>query len=290
MRISRLLTGHDPYYSRSISLMPVEHLIQLFYGFKLILLTWYISDFLKSRNTDEALWLWPVSWLSRIDNPMNFLLPFFVVVIALLLLSLFKPWNIWIKSCEALSAFLFLAIYFSFGKIDHSFYSFLLSSLFIALITQQNEEKDILNSRNRLALQSASAIFLFLYGLSGLWKLRFLLSEIFQSMSLTPLFGTLSFQVAKNMMESGSDNPLSLWLIQTAPGVQAICWLLIIAFEFLCFFVIFRPSLYRIWGILLILFHFFTDLFLDISFEEAQLLAVILLIGFPIRPKVEQGF
>lgn len=256
-------------------------LLIAFYGLKGIIVIRHAGHFFHSRDLSHADWLWPLSWLDLVSAPHLWITFLFALSALLPFLAVFRPFNPQLKFVEACAFFFFAAAVNSFGKIDHNLHAFLFSSFFLAFIGRgKNSETQKTNSG---ALQAASASLLFIYGMAGIWKLRHYLRALFDSQTTwDALLHPLSYHLGRNFIENGHDSPLVRWLLESGAFFQTSAWMLVAVFETLCLLVIFRPKIYRIWGCAIILFHASTDLVMNITFEENQLLALLLLILFPV--------
>lgn len=258
--------------------------IRLFYFLKLFCMIYYIWIFFNYRNIEEATWLWPIAWSSKIATPLYSLAVLASIVICSEIISIFKPYNVFIKVIEFFSSFVFISAYFSFGTIDHSMHGILYVSLFICLIKHSADNKLFTDQMNILLFKSSIAIFLFPYFLSGLWKARFVVHNIFSQGFSDLLLGTLSYQLTKNMIISGFNSPLAQWMIHLNSMWQAFIWAGVILFELSISFIVFNPKCLKLGGTLLITFHILIYLVMGISFFESIFLALIFLVFGPYRP------
>ena len=244
----------------------MKEMLRLFYGFKFIILALYGVDFALHMTGGNPEWLWPVSWFGFFRNSDS--LVYFVGLLGLLFGTqiIRNPLDRGMKAGEFIFSFLFFAAYFSYGKIDHSLHGLILVSIFLSFIS--GDEKN-----DKLAYKSAVSVFVFTYFLSGLWKLRIVIES--------GLEGILTFQLARNMVIQGENNSFALSLMNLPMGVQSLLWILVIAFELAGIFVVQKQNGIRIWGILIILFHTVTYFVMGISFWEAQVVALILMVLGP---------
>lgn len=244
----------------------MKEMLRLFYAFKFIILALYGLDFALHMTGGNPTWLWPVSWFGFFRNADS--LVYFVGLLGLLFGSqvIRNPMDRGMKAGEFIFSFLFFAAFFSYGKIDHSLHGLILVSIFLSFIS--GEEKN-----DQLAYKSAVSVFVFTYFLSGLWKLRIVMES--------GLDGILTSQLARNMVIQGENNSLALSLMSMPMGVQSLLWILLMAFELAGLFVVQKQNGIRIWGVVIILFHAVTYFVMGISFWEAQVVALILMVLGP---------
>lgn len=241
-------------------------MLRLFYVFKIIVLALYGVDYALHMTGGGPEWLWPVAWFGFFRNADS--LVFFVGALSILFGSqvIKGPFSTAMKAGEFIFSFLFFAAYFSHGKIDHSLHGLILTSIFLSFING-NEKND------QLAYRSAVSVFVFPYFLSGLWKLRIVIEA--------GIDGILTFQLARNMVIQGESNSLALSLMNMPMSFQTFLWMMVIVFELAGVFVVQKQKWIRTWGILLILFHGVTYFVMGVSFWEAQVVALILMVLGP---------
>lgn len=255
-----------------------DQLIRFFYGTKIAFSLWFISLYSHTSLTGKEHAFWPVRWLANLDSSKEIIFILAVLLLFTQFLSLLNPLKPKIKYTEAFFYFVYFAALFSTQSLGHSFYSFILTSFFIASISN----KDV----HGIGLRRAQTIFLLGYTLSGLWKLRSLLVTIWHENSLSVLFTTLPHHLSFNLIQKGLDNPLSNFILAAPSFIHCLLWLTVVVFELACFLMIFKPSYHRVWGVMIVIFHASTSLIMNIHFIEAQLLAAILLVctPFPQQP------
>lgn len=249
-------------------------ILRLFFITKGLFVLLRAADILPSFAKEKASWLWPVAFLNSISHPEYFLYFTACLSIALNVLCVFKPFSVKIKMTEFLTTFLFLAGCFSFGKIDHSFHGYILASFFIFLIKDDQDP-------GQLLMRGASGIFLLTYFLSGLWKLRFLMGSGF----IDGIRRAVGYQLGINMIMSGQISAPAMYVLSLPDILQALIWGGVIIFELAALFFILRPRLTSLYGMMVILFHVSAWIVMDISFLEAQVLSLILLILYPLSGK-----
>lgn len=245
--------------------------LQRFYVLKLTIIIGYTWDYLQNPPITEASWLWPVGWMQYLSDPKIGSLGITAVAMVLSTICIMKPYNVGLKILEMVFFLLFMAFNHSYDQIHHGVHGTILASLFISLI---NEDE----ARAKLLFRSAVSLVLFTYFLSGLWKLRFALEAALAAGSLAPLEGTLSYQLARNILTGGEKTQLALTVMELGGVWQFLIWAGVIIFELLCGPAIFKPATYRICGICIICFHLSVFFTMGISFLEAEVLALILMV------------
>ncbi len=176
---------------------------------------------------------------------------------------------------------------YSFGAINHGSHYWLWVGLCFALLPSGGLDaiSRTLSSRHRylVVYWSALALIGLFYSLSGFWKIAAgieaaLAGEI---NSFSP--AALATIVADKMQQTGESTMLGPFLVRHSwVGWPAHLWVIYI--ELFAIVAVFRPSLHRVWGLMLILFHIGTFLLMDIAFAKHVLLLTILFVWSPFAP------
>jgi hypothetical protein len=218
-------------------------------------------------------WLWPVRWLSSVDQPTYFIFALFITLVGTLLVAIVKPYSQLAKACVLLLTFEVLAAIYSGGKIDHPFYGFLYSSLFIAFIRDPKDK-----AQNQFFIRCAQASFLLTYALAGIWKARFLGVNLMSGASLD---NTLAFQVAIRTIDGTPLTLLGHWALSFPQSVQMVIWIGATIFEIAGLGLMLRPNWLRVWAIVMICFHLATNLLVSVGFHESTILLYLMFIANP---------
>ncbi len=258
----------------------IEQIVRFFYGAKIAFSLWFISLYSHTSFQAGQHALWPVRWLASLDHSKQIIFTLAVLLLLTQLLSIMNPLKSKIKYTEAFFSFFYFAALFSTQNLGHSFYGFILTSFFIASLSQV-DCGSFSNEDLGRGLKRAQTVFLLGYFFAGLWKLRSLGLVIWQEKSFAVLSSSLPHHLSFNMIQKGLDNPLSELILSAPSFVHGLLWLGVVLFELTSLWIIFKPSYHRIWGIMLVFFHTTTSLIMNIHFIEAQLLAVILLVCTP---------
>ena len=260
----------------------LDNLLRIFYCVSLGLIVHQFSprvtstDWLRSQSFN---WSWPVIWIDYFEEKFFIVLAVFFLTFFLCVLCIFFVRSIWIKILCVTSFFILLSIEFSFGKIGRSAHSWLF--VFIVFSFIGNDKR-----KDQFFFHTAQFWVLMTYGLSGIHKLTNLFSYVmkFGFKNLMPveksianrIYDIPNYNVGKALLQEVLSWPVffSLFL-----------WGLLIYFQISCLFVVFRPPLYRLWGILIILFHLTTVFMLQILFFYNMILVSLLLVENPYEIK-----
>ena len=175
----------------------------------------------------------------------------------------------------------------SFGAIVHGYHSLLfVCFLFIFLPSQPP-----LNIRNRYQsmgiFTAALGCLLLPYTLSGIWKVISSTQALIHGTGGYFRSGGLSDLVAHTTFIKSRTPFLADTLIRHT-FVSDVLILFGIYFQTFSLFIPLRPSLHRIWGFGIILFHLGIQLSMGITFDKNAILAAILMLNSPLSPKTLQ--
>ena len=265
--------------SYAFSSKKLEVILRIFYCISLGLIierfSYRVSNPLWLEN-NFIYWSWPVMWLDYFENKFIILFTVFCLSVLFCALCIFFVRSIWLKLACALSFFILSAIEFSTGRPGHSLHCWVFTFIVFAFVGGYDKRKD------QFFFHTAQFLFLMVYSLSGIHKLTALIDYIrqFGLKSLKPVEKSIAVRIydfpdyatGKIILSEISSWPFSLLLF---------LWGLIIWFQISCVFVLFRPPLYRLWGIFIILFHLITVFLLHVMFFYNMILASFLLVETP---------
>ncbi len=265
-----------------------QGVVAIFYLLQFSLLVEFIQGWPLWR---QALSLAPVgvtAWMPGAGIPLSIDLTLSAYGIALVLACV-APRVRFFRCLVFVTLLLAAGLANSFGKIGHGYHCWVYVS-FVLIFLPAARTSD--GSRARLSRQkfltvllAAQALVLGSYTLSGLWKVcGTVLQTVTQQKSYLSLDG-FAYQVADRLSQTASTTVLGPVLIEN-PWLGWLPMLGAIYIEFVALAVLFRPSLHRTWGLLLIGLHLGATLALGISFSQ-NILLLALLFGaspFSVRP------
>lgn len=260
-------------------------IVQFFYYGLLALAIWQMmnADRYLYLNTDDFSPIGPVFWMR--------LLPYQHAVY--LVLSIFLTFSLVAATCFRyrfgrvfgfLAVLQFSAYDSSFGHPSHLWYLWLYGAFWFLFLPKTWNIKSQTTPDRRiflLVIWSSQALVLLTYSMSGFHKV---IGAIYQiSKGEIHAFSPLAFalHVADTMVTvKQPDNIVgNIFLQYPLAG-----WPLMLIGEymlFFSFFVVIRPSLQKLWGIGLILFHIINDMVFRISFYQSPILLAILFFDSP---------
>lgn len=189
-----------------------------------------------------------------------------------------------------LSLLWFLAFRFSGGKVNHDFSTMLWFFAF-AIFLPSGTLKEIQSSRIKKQRFLTVYWWMQLLCLSFHWQAG--LAKFLEDMVYNPLFTsklsifhseTLGNILSSYLLRQGLDDR-ALWadFFIRSTWLSIPMFLGVVYLQFLCFYVCFRPKTYRIWAILILLFHVLNNLLIAIPFNLMGFFVAILLLCSPFR-------
>lgn len=239
--------------------------IQQYYLYKIFLLADYAVMYFYDQTQLGNYWHWPAAWLEYYQSSKHIV--FLVVSLGIIfsILSIKYPFRRGVKIFAEVFFFIFFAIYYSHVKIYHSIHCFIYAGFFIALI---KDDKNI-----KLLMKSTIALFAFPYFLSGMWKLRYLLTLS----NVKDIALVMPYQLAYNSIEAAYYPKGIVQILNLNSSWHYVFWISIVIFELLGIVVLLKTKFFKYWGVLLIIFHTTTDILMQIEFFQAMVLSLILL-------------
>lgn len=252
--------------------------VSIFYLLQFVLLVEFINRWPLWR---QAISLAPVgiaAWMPGVGIPLSIDLTLSAYGIALVLACL-APHVRFFRSLVFVTLLLAAGLSNSFGKIDHGYHCWIYVSFALIFLSAERTSED---SSTRLSRQkfltvvmAAQALVLGSYTLSGLWKsCSTVLQALSQQKSYLSLDG-FAYQVAGHLLETASTTVLGPIFIEN-PWLGWLPMLVATYVEFFALAVLFRPSLPRTWGFLLIGLHLGAGLAMGITFVQNILLLALL--------------
>ena len=248
--------------------------------------SFYVNFFLKESLLKKDFLLWPVAWLNFFNytEAINFI--FFFALAGTFLAMIFPEKRIFRIWCF-LGIFEIIALVNSDGSThDHAAYLWIPTSfLAIFLPDDWKQEGSFVKRRFSYIFWGCQAVILLAYSMSGFGKL---LHAFFQILDgeinlFSPYAGAL--HIADRLVRSPRFfSPIGGWLIEH----YLVAWMFLLGtvyLEFFSFFVSFRPSVQRLWGAGLILFHVGIFLSMSPNFLYQIILLTIFFLWTPIQKK-----
>lgn len=245
--------------------------LTLLYLTLLTLLLTHVTQFvfyMKLRPTDI---LWPAQWI-----PLSV---WFIIGNTMIALSLLSNFLLAIKSkhqilrvTSFLSLFFLLAMYFSYGKVNHGYHQWLY--ILFALSIPRSFAKET----EGWWQQNLAGIFTLTYFCSGIWKLRGFFDFIFTYKEYN-IANYLRIQINNATLDNGPSHFIRFFNSPTSDWVLTIGAIMVIALQVMPFLFVFKKK-YLPAFICVAIFHIMTLVSLKVWFFQSIILAAILLLDF----------
>jgi hypothetical protein len=261
----------------------LQNLLRSFYGVLVIIDYWQFMSLVKMSNYAEAVWRWPVAWLTYFaSNEQGMILAVVLIcTMAFHIACMLHPAETGKKSVAFVLFFMMVAASSSFGKMDHHLYGFMFAS-FTLIFVKPFSNRRLEVARTRFYFWATQTMVLGTYSLAGLWKVRKLFQQGIDGdwANLNPVL----LQVTRISIQNYSHNPdLGRW-IHFAPLTMSL-WIIMVVAETFAFFGSWFPKQQRLIGVAIILFHASTAYLFEIYYLPAAILAALL---FCANPYVER--
>ena len=282
---SKFKTGEDPFSLLRQRYQKSELTVRLFYAFNFFVWISYLrgSSF-YFENFIVAYPAWPIFWVTLHTAPY-WAQVFFIMNLVGAVLGFVFPWLIWARISAFIGLFFFTAILNSDVMgwerfVCHTYHFVLVSFLFIFL-PKNNLRKRIVQWRTVYLVILAQITILSAYSSSAIHRLRMSVWQLTHGDPLSIGWNSFSRSIRFFSVHQNSTGIFSEFLLKHG-DVSGPLMAIATVFELLALFVMFRPSLYRSYGILLGLFHLGFVLSLNLAFNEQLYLVLIFLVASPL--------
>ena len=281
-----------PKYAEDIwPFFTAQILVRVFYFFLLyssiiLFQQWDYSLGLKSQIS----FIPPIAWIPLVGFPAALAIVKISFITISLLASLVPQWR-WVRILAFVAVLEYVSLYYSVLYLDVDWYTFILTAFFLIFLPDNwgkpLEIPKIERQKFLLVFWGVQAINLLTYTMSGIGKvLAFINQVIVKEVNiLEPQASALI--TADRLITTHRNTPLGGFIIDNYflvwPFFLATIYLLIVSI-----FIAFKPSLHRLWGLGLILFHINNYLVIDIGFNAHIFLAALLFLLSPFAPRTFQ--
>ena len=178
----------------------------------------------------------------------------------------------YLKIISSVFVLFLFSITFSYGKIHHSSHIWMISSILMVFFFL---DKPLKSKINYFMLRLMQALLLSHYFISGLWKIRSLLSSKF-AFSFKEI---VSEYIAYDLAESGIEANMFLKiLLYQYPELLSFGFLCVLLFQLTSIIPVFLDKFFILYGVLAILFHLSTGIVLGVYFTPTVLAVLFFLI------------
>lgn len=259
-------------------------LFQLYY----FTLAYLVYGKLYSKS-NLYLWRFPdrpvevLGWLSLLSWDL-FLNLLSMGGLASLVLAIIFPQSRVARLVVAMSLFFVIAVESSYGKIIHSFYGWLWSSIILIFLPKARQWPSHMTQEIYVKLYFAQIAGVVCYVLAGVWKIR-VLSNIYRHEGIWPIIHSLNNSIAYEHIFHQHDLGKATLFFLNHDYISAMSFLFIVLLQTLSVPLAFMPRFHIPLGVMLLSFHFMSELILNISFRGQTYLVFLQFILWPLLLK-----
>lgn len=282
---------NNPFIALSHQAENLILLIHIFYSvYFFIVATHFSINWINLENQVIQDPRWPIWWMSSGEKGSVWSLAFLIFCLGTALLAALFPWRLSLRVLCFLGNFLLQAVFAS----DASGWMRMTSGqvevllLFLAIFLP-----DFRLPRRRDCWQISFVVVLmqmtlfFTYASAGLSRLRWSLGSLLGGQESLLDGRGLANVVAGWHITSGRMGPAGLYIIDH-PYLGAPVMLIVTLLEVSSVLVMWRPTLYRKWGFLIMLFHTSTIIVMNLKFLQNFIWVVIFLVCSPFYFRMAQ--
>lgn len=261
--------------------------IRFFYYYLLLISYESLTHILSLESLKNIDPLWPIQWIniSGIYPGIRIIILGFTLGS---LLTAILPGSRTLRALTFTALLMYVASLYASSKIDHDFHLLILVSfILIFLPNDWNKKLEIYNLKNKqtlLIFLGCQGIVLATYTLSGFWKLFALMEQLLKGEVHLLIPQSVALHISQQLLRSKGDSILGPWVIDN----YIVAWpffIGILCLEIFSLVILFKPSLYKPWAILLIIFHISTYLTMNIIFLHNVIILSILFLSSPFSAK-----
>ena len=233
--------------------------LQIYYSLFLYILlrvSYKLVNYIPALEPDYIFFARPLNFFEvpPILHSALFLMAFFLT-----LFCMFKPYRI-LRIAQSFFVLIVFSVFYSYGKVDHPYHPWILSSLFVCFF---NEIKPLNSSQNFFQLRLIQGLLLSHYFMSGLWKLRYLFKSEFPYSFQSIITEYIAYGMAE---KPPYNNPLLDFFLYQQPWLLSLGYICVLLFQITSLAPIFFNRFFVFYGVLACLFHLATGLVLSIYF------------------------
>lgn len=285
-----LFARHRRIYEAAVGNVCFFYVASLFFAAHFASIGW--PDWIK-RETIAP--LWPLIWANWLPTPTVTNIIMFLLIVSSIPVVV-QPWRRLFRIFAFVGLFFAVTYTNSFGKIGHGFHAWLFVALILCFLpnwhdnqandsTNEEQTQSITHRQHFLTILFAAQVFMMLfYSMSGVWKVYAAFDQMWAGGLHAFHPYALAYLAADRLLQTNSWTPFGPFLLKY-PLIGWPLHLAAIYFELFSLVAAFRPALHRLWGLMLILFHFGTIVLLFVGFTPNMLLLGILFIMSPFAPR-----
>ena len=255
---------------------------KIYYTLFLYILFGHSYDFFNTYPSRIPAYVMFASPLNFFDFPIWIHSIIFLSSLLLCFLCILSP-SKYLRILTSVFILLFFSIKYSYGKIDHSYHIWMISSVLMCFVFPS---QPITSKINQFFIRLTQSLLLSHYFISGLWKLRSIIASDFQ----TSFSEMTKEYIAYGLAESGIEVNMFLGIIlYKFPWLLSFGYLFVLGFQLSSLVPVFFNRLFVFYGFLAVLFHFLTGFTLNIYFTPTVLAVLFFLIITEFLIEKEKG-
>ena len=269
------------------SLPRAQTLVRAFYALVTYMATQVVPDFSGLTRERDLLALWPVAWLEWLP-PGHGATVVCVAFLVMALVAAAAPGPRWVRVVLFVTLLQYVALRNSEGRISHSLHLPVLTALILIFLPrgwlEASADDRVTARQTALVIRAVQAVILLTYTMSGLGKLGASCYELWHGQISSFHPSGLQRVIAARLLETGSSSPAADWLLAQPSW---LVWPLlpgVIYCQLGAIWAAFRPSLHRLWGVMLILFHLGNAFVLTIHFPYSIFMLSLFFLASPFAP------
>lgn len=262
-------------------------LVNIFYVFVFYEICRLLGLWSRWLEIESIMPLWPVFWINLISLKYAVNILFSFTLISTFFCFLF-PYKRLLRILVFISLLEFYAFLNSFGKVGHSFHILIYFS-FVFIFLPEGKKDELENSIKKRqtylnTIFASQILFMLTYSLSGLWKVLYGLEQFIEGdiNAFSPY--ALALLIYSSLQQTNSQSILGI-VITDYPLLGWPLYISTIYIELFSVVAVCKPSIHRLWGISLIIFHIFTFLTMKIHFPRNIFLLTLFFVYSPFRLK-----
>jgi hypothetical protein len=172
---------------------------------------------------------------------------------SLLALAWWERWR-WVRVIAFIAVLQYLSLISSFGKIDHYMHLMVIVTFMLIFLPDRNSD-GALNQKVLKIVLGIQSFILLIYFISGSFKLLGIVTQtvLGQTSALSP--DALAQNVAKGLFTTNAPTFFSSLILEHPSWMATVVLLTGYMIEACSIFIISRPNLHRVWGMVLLVFH-----------------------------------
>lgn len=273
------------FHHAAVGVVWIARCFYLFIAFLMNTSYLHLSEALQQGKPPLPLWpiellngLLGTGWVEQLAG-----LPIIPVVCSLIgLLAVVFPGSVVLRIAIFLYLLVVTALRYSYGGLNHFTHFFIYVSFALIFLPSAISDPRQMSRRDgmhcNMVFWFTQSILLLCYFLAGFWK-------IWDSgLELLSPDGFVRILLSR-MVADLWPVPLMAPLLVKHEVLAQLVFLAVVYIQLSAIFVLFRPHLHRLFGVLLILFHYGTEWLLNIAFYEFTVVLVLFMVFSPFAPR-----